>query len=93
MVKKVNKFWGWLKSALITYLKDKAVKTALKKLLGSSIMGGPKAWIITYVVTELYDEVGYRLSEINQVFEIILNREDMIDAIDEQVDKSTDIVI
>ena len=58
MVKKISKFWGWFKPALISYLRDTAVKSVLKKLLGSAVIGGPKAWIIKYVATELYDEVA-----------------------------------
>ena len=38
-------------------LKDVAVKIALKKLLGSVLAGGPKAWIIKFIVSELFEEI------------------------------------
>lgn len=47
-----------IKSSLIRFLKTKAVKAALKKILGSAVAGGPYAWIVTYIVSELYDEVA-----------------------------------
>ena len=50
--------WQTIKVALIEQLKGAAVKAALKKLLGSAVMGGPKAWVIKYVVTELFEEIG-----------------------------------
>ena len=65
---KLNK-WKLFKEFLITQLKGQAVKLALKKLLGSAIMGGPKAWLIQYVVTELFEEVGEPLirAALNQI--------------------------
>lgn len=51
-------FLEWAKPALVKFLKDKAIKTALKKLLGNAMAGGIKGWIVKYVVTELYDEVA-----------------------------------
>lgn len=55
---KNNSFWGRLKAALITFLKDTFVKTALKKLLGAAASGGVKTWIIKYIATELFEEVA-----------------------------------
>ena len=46
------------KDWLIPFLKGAAVKAALKKILGSAVMGGFKGWLIKYVVTELYEEVA-----------------------------------
>jgi len=47
-----------LKPALINFLRKKAVKVALKKILGATAAGGIYGWIIAYVVEELYDEVA-----------------------------------
>ncbi len=46
------------KKPLIDFLKGSAVKLALKKILGSAVAGGPLAWVISYVVTELFEEVA-----------------------------------
>jgi len=46
------------KEILINFLKGEAIKLALKNILGSAIMGGPKAWLIKFVVTELFEELG-----------------------------------
>jgi len=46
------------KDWLIPFLRGQAVKVALKKILGSAVMGGLKGWLIKFVVTELYDEVA-----------------------------------
>lgn len=51
---KIN--WDWVKTSLIKFLKDKLVKTILKKILGSATALGWQAWIIKYFVTEIYDE-------------------------------------
>ena len=50
--------WQALKKTLIEQLKGAGVKLALKKLLGSAAMGGFKAWVIKYVVTELFEEIA-----------------------------------
>lgn len=50
--------WQAIKKTLIEQLKGAAVKAALKKFLGSAVIGGPKAWVIKYVVTELFEEIG-----------------------------------
>jgi hypothetical protein len=54
----LKKFLNNLKPYLIDFLKGQAVKLALKKLLGSAVAGGFKAWLIKYIVTELYEELG-----------------------------------
>lgn len=46
------------KDWLIPFLKGQAVKAALKKILGSAVMGGFQGWLVKYVVTELYEEIG-----------------------------------
>lgn len=51
----ITAFLDWLKEFLITILRDKAVKFALKKLLATSSI---KLWIVQYVVKELFDEVA-----------------------------------
>ena len=47
-----------IRDTILEHLKGKAVKLALKKLLGSAAAGGFKAWLIKLIVSELYDEVG-----------------------------------
>jgi len=55
----LNSFtWEWFKTALIKVLRDKAVKSVLKSVLGSASAGGVKGWIIKYIATELFDEVA-----------------------------------
>ena len=41
---------------LLAQLKGQAVKLALKKILGSAAAGGFKAWLISFVVKNLWDE-------------------------------------
>ena len=47
-----------LKNSILEFLKGRVVKLALKKILGSSLMGGFKAWLITFVVENLWDEIA-----------------------------------
>lgn len=58
-----------IKEILINFLKGEAIKIALKNILGSVAMGGFKAWLIKFIVTELYEELGEPLirAGINQV--------------------------
>lgn len=51
------------KEALINFLKGAAVKAALKKILGSAAVGGFRAWLIRYIVIELFEEVAQPLIE------------------------------
>ena len=51
-------FWVHLKNILIHLLRGRIIKLALKKILGSAAMGGFQAWLVKYIVTELYDELG-----------------------------------
>ena len=51
-------FWLNLKDQFIKFLRGEAVKLALKKILGSAAAGGFKAWLVSFVVKELYDEIG-----------------------------------
>ena len=46
------------KKVLINFLKEKTVKLALKKLLGSAAAGGFKAWLVKFVIIELFEEVA-----------------------------------
>ena len=52
------------KSKLVKFLEGEFVKLALKKLLGSSSMGGVRAWLISLLAKELYEEVGEPLVEL-----------------------------
>lgn len=47
-----------VKDYLVKFLRGEAVKLALKKILGSVAAGGFKAWLVKYIITELYDEIG-----------------------------------
>lgn len=47
-----------IKAALINFLKGAAVKYALKKLLGSAVMGGFRAWLVKFIVEELFEYVA-----------------------------------
>ena len=46
------------KKPLIDFLRGSAVKLALKKILGSAAAGGFVGWIVTYIVTELFEEIA-----------------------------------
>jgi len=48
--------WIYIRSLVISFLKGEAVKLALKKLLGSALLGGFKVWVIKFIVTELFEE-------------------------------------
>lgn len=69
MDKKVRSFWGWLlailsssefKDALVKLLKKNVIKLALKKL---AIVGGIKAWLVSFVIEELVEEADEHLIE------------------------------
>lgn len=47
-----------LKNSILEFLKGQVVKLALKKILGSAVMGGFKTWLITFVVENLWDEIA-----------------------------------
>ena len=47
-----------IKSQIIKFFKSKFIKLALKKILGSVIVGGPSGWIIRYIASELFDELA-----------------------------------
>ena len=53
---KIN--WKKISQWLIDQLKGAAVKAALIKFLGSSLAGGFKAWLIKFIVTELFEEIA-----------------------------------
>ncbi len=47
-----------VKGFVIQYLKSAAVKAALLKFLGSAVSGGWRAWIIKFIVAELFEEIA-----------------------------------
>jgi hypothetical protein len=46
------------KKQLIKFLKGEFVKLALKKILGSVAFGGFKGWLVKFIATELFDQLG-----------------------------------
>lgn len=46
------------KEKIMAFLKGEFVKFALKKILGSAAAGGFKAWLVKFIITELYEEIG-----------------------------------
>ena len=54
----MKKFLQILKSWTIRILKDKFLKFVLLKVVGSAAAGGPVAWVIKYIATEVFDEIG-----------------------------------
>lgn len=47
-----------MKAAILRILKSEFIKLALKKVLGNSLAGGFKAWLIKFIAKELYEEVA-----------------------------------
>lgn len=62
MERSVKKFKiNWKKrflEAFLDHLRGKLFKLAIKKILGIAMMGGIKGWIIQFILTELYDQIG-----------------------------------
>jgi hypothetical protein len=46
------------KKILNDFLKKEFVKLALKKILGSVLVGGIKGWLVSFLAEELYEELG-----------------------------------
>lgn len=61
-----NKFYKFLAGAVVPALKSylkkslrsKAVKLALRKILGSAVVAGPLATVIAYLVGEVFDDMA-----------------------------------
>ena len=53
-----HKLFIALKGSVIQWLKSAAVKAALLRFLGSSISGGWKAFVVKFIVTELFEEIA-----------------------------------
>lgn len=49
--------WDTLKAKGIALLKSKFVTFALKKVLGTAVAGGFRAWLVKYLATELFEEI------------------------------------
>jgi hypothetical protein len=47
-----------IKTYIINFLKSEAIKLALKKILGSALTGGFKAWLIKLIISELFEEIA-----------------------------------
>lgn len=54
----MSTFWQRFRDILIEQLEGQAVKLALKKILGSAAMGGFRAWLIKFIVVELFDLIA-----------------------------------
>ena len=52
------KNWLLVRDKLVEQLKDRAVKLALKKILGSVMTGGFKGWIVKFIAEYLFEEIG-----------------------------------
>jgi len=50
--------WRFIRDQIVEHLKGKAIKLALKKVLGSVMAGGIKGWLVKFVVTELFEEIA-----------------------------------
>jgi hypothetical protein len=50
--------WGATRSFLLAQLKGEFLKLVLKKVLGSSVAGGFRGWIVRLLAKELYEELG-----------------------------------
>jgi len=66
-----KKFLVWLSATLETYnpaivamMKDKAIKFAVKKVLGTAVSGGYRFWIVKYVTKELYEKIAEPLVDL-----------------------------
>jgi len=53
-----DSLWRAVRDKLVEHLKGKAVRLALKKILGAAAMGGFKGWLVKFIVTELFEEVA-----------------------------------
>lgn len=62
MEKSVKKFKiNWKKKFLeifLDHLRGKIFKLAIKKILGVALMGGVRGWLIQFILTELYEQIG-----------------------------------
>jgi len=78
MALKVSKFdWiGYIKNVVVSLLKNKIMKVSLAKLATYTIVGPIKAWLLTFVIEELFEhlvepllkEMGYSIEyKIDQV--------------------------
>lgn len=50
--------WLLVRDRLVEHFKDKAVKFALKKLLGSAMAGGFKGWLVKFIAEYLFEEIA-----------------------------------
>ncbi len=64
-----SEFWGSVKSSLIKswenakpavieFIKNKIVKFLLKKVFGMALVGGPKVWLVKFILEELFEEIA-----------------------------------
>jgi hypothetical protein len=55
---KTKEFFASLWQIILNQLKGRFIKLALKKLLGSGAALGFKGWLITFIATELFEELA-----------------------------------
>ena len=56
--------WKATRDFIISGLEKIFINWALKKALGSAIMGGFKAWLVRLITTKLYDELAKPIIEL-----------------------------
>lgn len=66
-----------VRDQIVEHLKGKAVKLALKKILGSAMAGGFTGWLVAFIAENLFEEIaqplinygfrkfGYRVNVVN----------------------------
>lgn len=68
--------WSTFKTIVVNTLKSKVVTLALTSFLGSAALGGFRAWLVQYIVTELYDVVAkpiilFSFRKVGYTYEVI----------------------
>ena len=93
----LKRLWAWIASALssarfqaalVNFIQKESIRLVLKKLV---INGGLKGWLITFVVTELVEEIDEHLIE--PAFVVIGFHADRLDGatVYKKVDNAKDV--
>lgn len=54
----LSALWSFFQTYILEVLKDVIIKKAIKLFLKTGAGTGFRAWLVTFVATELYEEVG-----------------------------------